>query len=99
MAIQHLDTVTKKDHDTSRTSEWGTEAAGAMCDEVRDFAVPNGPPGTTMGTLIDMTPKELITKVALEEKVFKTWYSGRSVLIGDGNVTGNFLGVFYWLLA
>lgn len=56
----------------------------SMCDEVRDFAIPNGPPGTTLGTLLDLTHRELISKVALEEKVFTTWYSGRMVLIGDG---------------
>lgn len=86
MVIQHLDKTTLKEHDTFRTSEWGPEAVGAMASQVRDFAVPHGLPGsgTTLGTLIDLTPKELISKVALEEKVFKTWYSGRAVLLGDG---------------
>lgn len=37
-----------------------------------------------MGEIMDDTPKELISKVFLEEKVFKTWYHGRTVLIGDG---------------
>ncbi|KAG0042623.1 hypothetical protein BGZ83_000243 [Gryganskiella cystojenkinii] len=79
--------TTLKDHDTFRSSEssWGPEAAATMCREVRDFTIPNGPPGSTLGTLIDLTPKELISKVALEEKVFKTWYSGRAVLIGDAS--------------
>ncbi|GJJ72577.1 salicylate hydroxylase [Entomortierella parvispora] len=83
MVTQHLDKTTMKDHDTFKTSEWGPEAAMAMCDEVRDFPIPNGPPGSTLGTLFDVTPKELISKVSLEEKVFQTWYSGRCVLIGD----------------
>ncbi|GJJ68600.1 hypothetical protein EMPS_00946 [Entomortierella parvispora] len=85
MVIQYLDKTTLKEHDTFRTSEWGPEAVGAMANQVRDFAVPHGLPGsgTTLGTLIDLTPKELISKVALEEKVFKKWYSGRTVLIGD----------------
>lgn len=86
MAIHDLDETAKKDHDTFRVSEssWGPEAAAAMCEEVRDFPIPNGPPGSTLGDLIYMTPKELISKVALEEKVFETWYSGRIVLMGDG---------------
>ena len=85
MVVQHLDKTTLKDHDTFKSSEWGPEAAAAMCKEVRDLPIPNGPPGSTLGTLIDLTPKELISKATLEEKVFQTWYSGRSLLIGDGN--------------
>ncbi|KAF9377590.1 hypothetical protein BGX21_003156 [Mortierella sp. AD011] len=36
-----------------------------------------------MGDLIDATPKEVICKVMLEEKLFETWTYGRTVLIGD----------------
>ncbi|KAG0228360.1 hypothetical protein BGW42_002258 [Actinomortierella wolfii] len=43
---------------------------------------PPARPGT-VGRLIDATPVELISKVMLEEKFFKSWYSGRAVLIGD----------------
>ncbi|KAG0268714.1 hypothetical protein DFQ27_005954 [Actinomortierella ambigua] len=43
---------------------------------------PPARPGT-VGRLIDATPVELISKVMLEEKFFKSWHSGRSVLIGD----------------
>jgi len=42
------------------------------------------PWGGTMGEIIEATPKNLISKVFLEEKFFKTWYHGRTVLIGDG---------------
>jgi len=75
-----------KQHDSFRNSEWGPGAAEAMCKEVRDFKVPGGKHGqvTTMGDLIDRTPKHLISKVMLEEKVFDTWYGGRTVLLGDG---------------
>ncbi|KAG0042625.1 hypothetical protein BGZ83_000245 [Gryganskiella cystojenkinii] len=83
MVVQHLDKTTKKDHDTFKTSEWGEEAVESMCKEVRHLAVPNGPAGSTLGILIDLTAKQLISKVTLEEKVFKTWYSERSVLLGD----------------
>ncbi|KAF9992063.1 hypothetical protein BGZ80_008736, partial [Entomortierella chlamydospora] len=41
------------------------------------------PYGGTMKDLFDTTPKHLISKIFLEEKVFQTWYHGRSVLIGD----------------
>lgn len=57
-----------------------------MCKEVRDFKVPGGKEGkvTTIGDLIDRTPKHLISKVMLEEKIFDTWFGGRTVLLGDG---------------
>ena len=57
----------------------------AMSKEVRNFSAPiGGGKLATIGDLIDLTPTDLISKVVLEEKVFKTWYSGRTVLIGDG---------------
>ncbi|KAF9967565.1 hypothetical protein BGZ70_009032 [Mortierella alpina] len=63
-----------------RNSEWGPEAASAMCDKVRDFKAPFG---LTMGELIDVTPRETISKVMLEEKLFETWHHGRTALLGD----------------
>lgn len=42
----------------------------------------------TIGDLIDVTPKEQINKVRLEEKIFETWHLGRIVLIGDGEFFG-----------
>ncbi|KAF8943822.1 hypothetical protein BGZ47_005013 [Haplosporangium gracile] len=82
--ILYLDGKTKRDNDPFRNSEWGPEAAEVMCDQVRDFPIVSG--GTTplnMGHLIDWTPKELISKVMFEEKVFETWHDCRTVLIGD----------------
>lgn len=85
MVIQHLDAASIKEHDNFRSSDWGPEAAGAMARAVRDFPIPNsGKPGTTLGHLIDKTDKDLISKVVLEEKIYKTWYGGRTVLLGDG---------------
>ncbi|KAF9584684.1 hypothetical protein BGW38_005581 [Lunasporangiospora selenospora] len=63
-----------------RNSEWGPEAASAMCDKVRHVQAPFG---LTMGDLIDVTPREVISKVMLEEKLFETWCHGRTVLLGD----------------
>lgn len=82
--IQYLNEESSKDNDSFRNSEWGPEAALTMCKEVRDFPLPGGVNNDiTMGDLIDQTPPHLISKVMLEEKVFETWYSGRTVLIGD----------------
>lgn len=64
-----------------------------MCELSRDFPVISGGDKlVTMGDLIDWTPKDLITKVMLEEKVFETWYDGRVVLLGDGKRPS-----FYWI--
>ncbi|KAF9280202.1 hypothetical protein BGZ74_002653, partial [Mortierella antarctica] len=85
LVVQFLDKDSAKDNDSFRNSEWGPEAAEVMCKEVRDFKLPGGKDGAliTIGDLIDRTPKNLISKVMLEEKVFDTWYSGRTVLLGD----------------
>lgn len=86
--IRFLNKETAKSHDSFRNSEWGSEAAESMCKEVRHFELPLGKEGkaVTMGDLFDKTPKDLISKVMLEEKLFDTWYGGRTVLLGDGKV-------------
>ncbi|KAF9120511.1 hypothetical protein BGW39_011311 [Mortierella sp. 14UC] len=73
-----------KDNDTFRTSEWGQESAAEMCDQIKDFPIISGNgKEMTLKDLLDRTPKEQISRVMLEEKVFETWYSGRTVLLGD----------------
>ncbi|KAF8955614.1 hypothetical protein BGZ46_002586, partial [Entomortierella lignicola] len=84
MVIRHLDDNSRELESSFRNSEWGPEAAGTMCNEVRDFPIPRN---LTVGFLIDNTPTELISKVMLEEKMFETWYEGRTCLLGDGAVT------------
>ncbi|KAK3813768.1 MAG: hypothetical protein JOS17DRAFT_806691 [Linnemannia elongata] len=54
-----------------------------MCDQTRDFSISFGGGKKTLGDIYDKTPKDRIVKVMLEEKVFKTWSSGRTVLLGD----------------
>lgn len=84
--IQHLNKDSSKLNDSFRNSEWGPEAAEVMCKEVRHLKVPGGKEGRvrTIGDLIAKTPKDVISKVMLEEKVFDTWYDRRTVLLGDG---------------
>ncbi|KAG0354422.1 hypothetical protein BC939DRAFT_493329 [Gamsiella multidivaricata] len=62
-----------------KNTEWGPEGNEAMIKEVYDFPTTYGP----LGQLIDATPRERISKVFLEEKMFETWFSDRVVLIGD----------------
>ncbi|KAF9144371.1 hypothetical protein BG015_000132 [Linnemannia schmuckeri] len=88
MVLEHLSKKTSKAAQEQRfrntdNSEWGPHAAQAMCDETRDFSISFGGGKKTLGDIYDKTPKERIVKVMLEEKVFKTWYSGRTVLLGD----------------
>jgi hypothetical protein len=75
-----------KNKDAGVDQEWGPEAAEAMCNEVRHFPVMSGNESSpwSVGDLIDHTPKDLISKVKLEEIVFQTWFGGRTVLMGDG---------------
>ncbi|KAG0019607.1 hypothetical protein BGZ81_009672 [Podila clonocystis] len=85
MVVLYLDKQSSKEHDSFRNSEWGPEAAEAMCKKVRHLLVPGGKDGKklTLGDYFDRTPKDLISKVMLEEKVFEAWSDGRTVLLGD----------------
>ncbi|KAG0204210.1 hypothetical protein BGX33_008652 [Mortierella sp. NVP41] len=81
---KYLENEVSKDDDTYRDVGWGSQAAGAMADLVRDCPIISGEGrNLTMGDLIDWTPKEYLSKVMLEEKVFETWFDGRTALIGD----------------
>ncbi|KAG0084471.1 hypothetical protein BGZ93_005224 [Podila epicladia] len=88
MVIHFLDKESSKRNDSFRNSEWGSEATEALAREVRPFKVPGGKGGAvrTLGEYVDKTPKHLMSKVMLEEIVFDTWYSGRTVLLGDGGI-------------
>jgi hypothetical protein len=61
--------------------DWYPETAVEVCEEVRNFKCPYG--GSVMD-IIEATPKGLVSKVLLEEKMYHTWYHGRIVLVGDG---------------
>ncbi|KAF9435166.1 hypothetical protein BGZ76_006771 [Entomortierella beljakovae] len=63
-----------------RSSEWSADASEYTLNQFRDCP---SPIGGTMGEIFDATPKQYISKVYLEEKLFKTWHHGRTVLIGD----------------
>ncbi|KAF9352104.1 hypothetical protein BGX26_010015 [Mortierella sp. AD094] len=63
-----------------RNSEWGPESNEAMLKDFEDMPCPFG---GTLAEIFALTPKHLISKVFLEEKMFTTWYHGRTVLLGD----------------
>ncbi|KAF9434036.1 hypothetical protein BGZ76_008664 [Entomortierella beljakovae] len=76
-AVQHL---SAKEEDTLQNAEWGPSANEEMIKEVRDFKMPFG---GSLGDLIDATPKDTISRVFFEDKIFQTWAHNRVVLIGD----------------
>ncbi|KAG0213675.1 hypothetical protein BGX28_003829 [Mortierella sp. GBA30] len=78
--IQNVPKADARKGDGFRFSEWGPEATMEMADFVRHQPNPfNG----TLGDIIDETPKDLISKIMLEEKYFEAWYEDRVVLLGD----------------
>lgn len=83
-----------------RTREWGDESTDVMIEGIRTFPVPAGREGLggkkTMGDLIDKTPRDNISKVFLEEKLFETWSYGRVVLVGDGR-TGTCCSFYFFV--
>ncbi|KAF9995003.1 hypothetical protein BGZ65_009362, partial [Modicella reniformis] len=64
-----------------RNSEWGPDSNDVQLREFRDLPCPWG---GKMSDILDSTPPKKISKVFIAEKLFKTWYNGRTVLIGDG---------------
>ncbi|KAI1291304.1 hypothetical protein EDD11_009019 [Mortierella claussenii] len=63
-----------------RNSEWGPESNESMMKEYEGWMTPWG---VSTGDIMSAAPKDLISKIYLEEKMFETWYHGRTVLIGD----------------
>ncbi|KAK3816840.1 MAG: hypothetical protein J3R72DRAFT_497982 [Linnemannia gamsii] len=63
-------------------SEWGPVAAESMCDETKDIPITLGDGNMTMADMFDRTPKDRMSLVMLEEKIFETWHYGRTVLLG-----------------
>lgn len=73
-----------------------------MCEETQGFPIPLNGEMKTMGDIYALTPKEFVSKVMREEKVFETWYSGRVVLLGDGKQSKHIFFLlcdffFHWL--
>ncbi|KAG0223702.1 hypothetical protein BGW42_005716 [Actinomortierella wolfii] len=61
-----------------RFSDWSHEPLDDILPMIRDLPTPIG---GTLGTLIDAS--EVCSRVLLEDRMFKLWFDGRTVLIGD----------------
>ena len=78
MTVQQ--TLKESEETTFRISHWGPDSSSLMVKAVRNFKIPYG----TMGDLIDVTPKDVVSQVFLEDKLYEAWHHGQTVLIGDG---------------
>ncbi|KAG0219011.1 hypothetical protein BGX33_005052 [Mortierella sp. NVP41] len=63
--------------------EWKSGSMDSTIAEMSHFKFPFG---GTSGDIFNATPKELISKDHLEEKLFETWTHGRVALVGDGAI-------------
>ncbi|KAK5827459.1 hypothetical protein F5H01DRAFT_97361 [Linnemannia elongata] len=61
-------------------SQFGQEEAERTCLLIKDLKIPFG---GTLADLIKNTSRECITKILVEEKHYKTWHYGRTVLMGE----------------
>ncbi|KAG0257353.1 hypothetical protein DFQ27_005185 [Actinomortierella ambigua] len=83
MVITNQEGTSQKADDPARfNAEWGPGAAESMTEFARNLPSPFGGK-ETMERFINATPKSRISKIMLEEKIFDTWYDGRTVLLGD----------------
>ncbi|KAG0054778.1 hypothetical protein BGZ83_010454 [Gryganskiella cystojenkinii] len=73
-------TMAECEDEKFRNSEWGPDRSSTMMNRVKDFKIPHG---MTLGDLFNLTPRDRISRVYLEDKLFETWTFGRTVLIGD----------------
>ncbi|KAF9115431.1 hypothetical protein BGX27_007806 [Mortierella sp. AM989] len=68
---------------TFKNPEWSSQSVDSTISKIMGHKVPFG---GTLGDFINETPKDLISNVYLEEKMFETWTHGRVALLGDGAV-------------
>ncbi|KAF9171562.1 hypothetical protein BGX21_000979 [Mortierella sp. AD011] len=78
--VSQFASISEAEDEKFRNSEWGSGANEGIINEVKDFLVPIG---GAMGDLISATQPDTISRVILEDKIFKTWSYKRVVLIGD----------------
>ncbi|KAF9973753.1 hypothetical protein BGZ73_002994 [Actinomortierella ambigua] len=80
MVIRQVDDFHTRNEESVKNGEWGPDGAQAMAKDVGDLMSPFGKP---LSIYIENTPQDGISKVTLEEKLYKTWHSGRTALLGD----------------
>lgn len=76
-----MESTSFENNETFKNSEWGSESSKSI--EESWLSLPMSI-GGTLGDLVAATPKEAISKVYFEEKLYTTWFHNRVVLMGDG---------------
>jgi 2-polyprenyl-6-methoxyphenol hydroxylase-like FAD-dependent oxidoreductase len=80
LVVRQFETFAECENEKFRNSEWGPERSASMVENIKNFKLPWG---GTLNDLIRETPKNTVSRVYLEDKLFETWTHGRTVLIGD----------------
>ena len=78
--VRQLESEAQCEEEKFNGIPWEPERAVEMMQEIKDFKIPHD---RTLGDLFDQTPRESISRVYLEDKLYKTWNHDRIVLIGD----------------
>ncbi|KAG0054779.1 hypothetical protein BGZ83_010455 [Gryganskiella cystojenkinii] len=80
LVVRQLASAAQCEEEKYNGIPWEPERALEMMEEIKDFKLPYG---RTLGDLFFHTPNESISRVYLEDKLFKTWNHGRIALMGD----------------
>ncbi|KAG0277447.1 hypothetical protein BGZ95_005930 [Linnemannia exigua] len=94
MVIEHLYLETNREEIAANNAEWGPGSTEAMIEKVKHFPIPSGGasnPTLTLADLIDETPREYISQVALEGKMYPSAAQGANAAIQDAIVLSNYL--------
>ncbi|KAF9985076.1 hypothetical protein BGZ75_003370 [Mortierella antarctica] len=81
--VGQIDSASASKETAFRNSEWGPESDDGGMEQMYDCPTPAG---GVLRDLVNATPKDQISKIFLQEKLFETWSYGRTVLLGDGAV-------------
>ncbi|KAG0054780.1 hypothetical protein BGZ83_010456 [Gryganskiella cystojenkinii] len=78
--VRQFENQTQCDEEKLKTQNWGNERSAEMIEKTKDLRIPHD---LTLGDLFAWTPKDKISRIYLEDKLFETWTHGRTVLVGD----------------
>ncbi|KAI8594335.1 hypothetical protein EDD21DRAFT_94666 [Dissophora ornata] len=80
MWMQLDQSAAEKEQQSLENSEFSASDTEPLAKVFRDMLCPHG---GTMGDLVDSTPQDIMSKLYIEEKLYDSWYYGRTVLLGD----------------
>ncbi|KAG0243379.1 hypothetical protein BGW41_002268 [Actinomortierella wolfii] len=80
LVVQHAGRVATRDEERFKNSEWAVGGVDELMSKVSHLPTAFGPP---LKFFFDNTPKDTVSKIMLEEKIYTTWYHGRVAMLGD----------------